>query len=236
MTLVTRGLAPSRERAQGLILAGRVRVDGRRVDKAGSRVASGAAIEVAGPEVPFVSRGGVKLAHAIDAFGVDPTGRVAIDLGSSTGGFTDCLLQRGAAKVYAVDVGHGQLDPKIRGDRRVVVMERQNVRHLERGRFAEAPSLAVADLSFISLTLVLPKIRELTAPDGDAIVLVKPQFEVGRGKVGKGGVVRDERARAEAVEAVERAALAAGFTVRGKIESPIRGAKGNVEILLHLGG
>ena len=236
--LVARGLAQSRERARALILAGRVDVDGRRVDKVGAPVGADAKIEVRGEELPFVSRGGVKLEHALETFGIDVRGRVAVDLGASTGGFTDCLLQRGAARVHAIDVGYNQLAWKLRSDPRVVVRERQNVRALDVATIddREKVDLVVGDLSFISLTLVLPTVRELLAArGGDAVLLVKPQFEVGKGKVGKGGVVREEDERRRAREQVAEAARAAGFEVRGETESPIRGAKsGNVEYLLWL--
>lgn len=235
VALVERGLAPTRERAQALILAGLVDVNGQRVDKAGTKIAPDADVRVRGSDHPFVSRGGLKLQHALKSFGLDVTGRIAMDVGSSTGGFTDCLLQRGAAKVYAVDVGKGQLDVKLRGDARVVVMEEENFRHLARERVPDRLTLLVGDLSFISLTLVLPKIREFLEPGGDAVLLVKPQFEVGKGKVGRGGVVRDETLRREALAAVEASARDAGFETKGTVESPIKGAKkGNVEYLLWL--
>ncbi|HVO31055.1 MAG TPA: TlyA family RNA methyltransferase [bacterium] len=236
VALVERGLAPSRERAQRLILAGLVDVDGARVDKAGAKVGAGARIEVRGTDQPFVSRGGLKLEHALKEFGVDVRDRVAMDVGASTGGFTDCLLQRGASKVYAVDVGYGQLDYKLRTDPRVVVMERENFRHLARERVADPIDVLVGDLSFISLALVLPKIREFLRPGGDAVLLVKPQFEVGKGKVGKGGIVRDEQAREGALAKIEAAADAAGMPVTARTTSPITGAKGNVEYLVRLRG
>lgn len=236
LALVERGLAPSRERAQRLVLAGLVDVDGRRVDKVGTRIAADAEIRVRGTDVPFVSRGGLKLDHAMREFAVEAAGRTAMDVGASTGGFTDCLLQRGATRVYAVDVGYGQLDYKLRSDARVVVMERENFRHLERARVPEEIDLVVGDLSFISLRLVLPKIREFLRPGGDAVLLVKPQFEVGKGKVGRGGVVRDDALRQEALREVEEAARQEAFEVRGHVRSPIEGAKGNVEYLVHLRG
>jgi 23S rRNA (cytidine1920-2'-O)/16S rRNA (cytidine1409-2'-O)-methyltransferase len=237
IALVSRGLAPTRERAQRLILAGLVDVDGQRVDKAGTKVSEVARIEVRGADIPFVSRGGVKLAHGLDVFAVEPKGRIAMDVGASTGGFTDCLLQRGAAKVYAVDVGYGQLDFKLRNDPRVVVMERENFRHLEKSRIPDPVSLLVGDLSFISLKLVIGKVREFLAAGGDAVLLVKPQFEVGKGKVGKGGIVRDPAARAAVLSGVATAAEEAGLPMAGSTESPIKGAKkGNIEFLLHLRG
>lgn len=231
--LVERGLLPSREKARAVVLAGLVDVDGTRIDKPGTRVKREAKIELKATE-RFVSRGGYKLEHAMEEFGVSAVGRVAMDVGASTGGFTDCLLQRGAARVIAVDVGKGQLDWKLRNDPRVVVREGVNFRNLD-ATSVESVSLLVGDLSFISLTLVLPKIRELLAEGGEAVLLVKPQFEVGKGKVGKGGVVRDEALREKSVDGVEDAARAAGFDVLGRTTSPIKGAKkGNVEYLLHL--
>ncbi len=236
LALVERGLVASRERAQRLILAGLVDVDGRRVDKAGTKVAAESRIELRGSDMPFVSRGGLKLDHALTEFRVDPAGRIAMDVGASTGGFTDCLLQRGATKVYAIDVGYGQLDYKLRGDPRVVVMERENFRHLERARVPDEISLLVGDLSFISLTLVLPQVRDFLAPGGEAVLLVKPQFEVGKGRVGKGGIVRDDAARLAALAGVAQAAADAGLPVLATTRSPITGAKGNVEFLVHLRG
>jgi len=230
--LVARGLAETREKAQAMILAGLVSVDGRRAEKAGTAVAEDAAIDVAGPAHPFVSRGGVKLAAALDAFGIDPRGRVALDVGASTGGFTDCLLQRGAARVYAVDVGKGQLDARLRGDPRVVVREKVNARRLAREHVPERVDVAALDLSFISARLVLPAVVSLLAPAARVVVLVKPQFEAGRGEVPRGGVVRSEATRRRVVEEVTRAGEALGLETVGAIESPIRGAKGNVEFLV----
>ncbi len=231
--LVTRGLAPSRQRAQALLMAGLVLVDDRPVTKAGTRVATDAAIRLRGRDHGYVSRGGVKLAAALDAFAIDPSGRICADLGASTGGFTDCLLQRGAARVYAVDVGYGQLAWKLRQDPRVVVLERTNVRHLE--GLPEPIELIVGDLSFISITRVLPAIAALCAPGAELVLLVKPQFEVGRGRLSKGGVVRDPALREAAVAAVLADAEAAGFAPLGELESPITGAKsGNIEYLIWL--
>lgn len=231
--LVERGLAPSRQRARALLMAGLVLVDDTPVTKAGAKVPTDAPIRLKGRDHGYVSRGGVKLAGALDAFGVDPGGRVCADLGASTGGFTDCLLQRGAEKVYAVDVGYGQLAWKLRQDPRVVVLERTNVRHLD--GLPEPIDLVVGDLSFISLTRVLPAIAALCGPGAELVLLVKPQFEVGRGKLSKGGVVRDPALRAAAVEAVLAEAEAAGFTALGEMQSPITGARsGNVEHLVWL--
>ncbi len=231
--LVERGLAPTRNRASALIRAGAVLVDERPVDKPGTRVPADAALRLRGEPLPYVSRGGLKLAAGLDAFGVDPAGRCCADFGASTGGFTDCLLQRGAARVYAIDVGYGQLAWKLRQDPRVVVMERTNVRHLE--GLPEPVSLLVGDLSFISVVKVLPAMIGVMAPGADAVILVKPQFEAGREGVGKGGVVRDPAVRAAAVEGVLRACADRGFAVRGHVPSPVPGArKGNVEELVHL--
>jgi 23S rRNA (cytidine1920-2'-O)/16S rRNA (cytidine1409-2'-O)-methyltransferase len=235
VTLAARGLAPSRERARRMILAGCVFVNGERARHAGALVREGAEITVTGPDHAFVSRGGVKLVAALDAFGVDVTGRVCVDVGASTGGFTDCLLQRGAAVVHAVDVGYGQLAWKLRTDPRVRVHERTNMRTLAARSLEPAPSLAVIDASFISLRLLLaPTLAQLVAP-AEVVALVKPQFEVGRERVGKGGVVRDDAAREEAVAAVAGVAAELGLELRGTCTSPLPGAKkGNVEVFLHL--
>lgn len=233
--LVDRGLAPSREKARALVLAGAVVVGEHRAEKPGQRVAPDAPMRLKGEVNPFVSRGGLKLQAALDAFGVDPAGRVCVDVGASTGGFTDCLLQRGARRVYAVDVGYGQLAWKLREDPRVVSRERCNLRHLGPGEIPEPAGLVVVDASFISLRLLLPKVRELLAPEGEVIALVKPQFEVGKGRVGKGGVVRDPQLRREAVTQVVEAARGLGFAPAGTVESPVAGAKkGNVEYLVYL--
>ena len=228
------GLAPSRERARALILAGQILCGDKPVDKAGDVLPLGAVLRMRGEPMPFVSRGGLKLAHALDVFGVDPAGAVAVDVGASTGGFTDCLLQRGASRVYCIDVGHGQLDWKIASDPRVVVIDRTNIRHMPPERVPERCTLAVTDVSFISLRLVLPALPALLVPGAPAVVLVKPQFEVGRDKVGKGGIVRDDGDRRQAIVEVATAAQALGFTVVGETTSPITGGKGNVEFLLHL--
>ncbi len=234
--LVERGLAESREKARALIMAGEVWVEGQRVDKAGKVFPPDVEIEVRGQACPYVSRGGLKLEGALDSFGVDVEGKVVADLGASTGGFTHCLLTRGARKVYAIDVGYGQLHWRLRQDPRVVVMERVNVRYLEPGALAEKVDLVVADLSFISLTLVLPGVKGILKEGGEALLLVKPQFEVGREKVGKGGVVRDEALRREALEKVKSRAQELGFRVLGEVDSPVPGAKkGNVELFLYLG-
>jgi 23S rRNA (cytidine1920-2'-O)/16S rRNA (cytidine1409-2'-O)-methyltransferase len=234
--LVDRGLAPTRERARALILAGNVLVGGQPVTKAGTTVAADADIALKEPDHPYVSRGGLKLAHGLDAFAIDPTGAVALDIGASTGGFTDVLLRRGAAKVYAIDVGYGQLAWSIRSDARVVVLERENARSIDLAKVPEPCDLAVIDVSFISLTLVLPRVAELLRPPpGKPIVaLVKPQFEAGREHVGAGGVVRDPAARLAAVDKVRDWAAAHGFSAGDAVESPITGPAGNVEYLLVL--
>ena len=232
LVLVARGLAPTRERAQALILAGRVAVDGRPAVKAGQAVADDAEIAVAEPPHPYVSRGGVKLAAALDAWGIDPAGRTALDVGASTGGFTDCLLQRGAVRVYAVDVGYGQLDAKLRADPRVVVREKVNARSLSERDVPEPVDLAVVDVSFISLRLVLPAVAARVAPGGSIVALVKPQFEAGRKEVPRGGVVRSEETRRRVVREIEEAGRALGLEVLGVVASPIAGARGNAEFLL----
>lgn len=232
--LVDRGLVPSRDRAQRLILAGLVYVAGQRVDKPGHNVPSGAVVEVRGDDIPFVSRGGVKLAGALDAFRIDVRGRVAADIGASTGGFTDCLLQRGAARVYAIDVGYGQLAWRLRSDPRVVLFERTNIRHFDPHLIPEPVDLVVIDVSFISLQLVLPAIVPLLASQATVLPMVKPQFEVGRGQVGKGGVVRDPGLQSDAVAAIRRAAEANELDFVASCESPLRGPNGNREFFLHL--
>ena len=228
------GLAPSRERAQALILAGQILCGDRPIAKAGEAIPAGAVLRMRGEPMPYASRGGLKLAHAIETFGVDVAGAVAVDIGASTGGFTDCLLQRGAARVYCVDVGHGQLDWKIASDPRVVVIDRTNIRHMSADRIPERCALAVIDVSFVSLRLVLPAVPALLVPGAPVLALVKPQFEVGRDKVGKGGIVRDDADRRQSVADVAAAAQAMGFAVLGETTSPITGGKGNVEFLIHL--
>lgn len=231
--LARRGLFGSREQARRAIMAGRVRVAGRRVDKPGTPVTADAEVEVTGPPRRFVSRGGEKLAHALDHFAVEPRDRVCLDIGASTGGFTDVLLTRGARKVYAVDVGHGQLDWKLRNDPRVVVLERTNARYLSRAEIPEPPDLIVCDASFIGLRTVLPAALDLAAPGARLIALIKPQFEVGRGRVGKGGVVRDPALHAEVCDTISRWLDGLhGWSVLGIAESPIKGPEGNTEFLI----
>ena len=235
--LVERGLAASRERARALILAGQVRVGGQPVDKAGTPVAVDADVTLLVADHPFVGRGGLKLDHALRVFGITVEGRTAIDIGASTGGFTDVLLRHGAARVVALDVGHGQLDWRLRTDARVIVLERTNARTLtpdalppEARRF----DLVTIDVSFISLRHILPVVPPVLAPGGDVIALVKPQFEAGRGEVGSGGIVRDDEVQARVVEEITGHALALGLTRAGLSESPITGMEGNREFLLHL--
>jgi len=232
--LVEGGLAPSREKARAVIMAGNVLVNGDRVDKAGFRVTRDDDLEVVSPPHPYVSRGGAKLEGALDEFGHDVGNVVALDVGASTGGFTDCLLKRGARKVYALDVGYGQLAWSLRSDPRVVSVERTNIRHVAPDAFPDSIELAVIDVSFISLSLVLPRVFEILIPDGFAIALVKPQFEVGRNEVGKGGVVRDAAKHKHAVDSVAAAAKEAGFIVKGTCTSPLTGPKGNIEFFIYL--
>ncbi len=230
--LVERELVETRQRAQALLLAGDVQVNGRRVDKAGTPVDENAEIAVRSP-LKYVGRGGWKLEGALDAFQVDPTGKVCADLGASTGGFTDCLLQRGAARVYAVDVGYGQLAWKLRIDPRVVVLDRVNIRHLE--TLPEPVDLVTIDTSFISLSLILPTALRLLRSGGQAVALIKPQFEAGRDQVGKGGIVRDPRVHRLAIRHVIEHAASTGWQAYGLCRSPITGADGNVEFFVHLG-
>jgi 23S rRNA (cytidine1920-2'-O)/16S rRNA (cytidine1409-2'-O)-methyltransferase len=232
--IVERGLAPSRERARALVLAGRVFSGERRVEKAGDRLRVDAPLEVRGADLAYVSRGGLKLEGALDAFELDPAGLVVADFGASTGGFTDCLLQRGASRVYAIDVGYGQLHMQLRNDERVVVMERTNARHLTAASLPEPMDLVVIDASFIGLDKLLPAAHAVLRPEGEIVALVKPQFEVGRAKIGKGGVVRDPGVRAEAVRAVRDAAERLGFETLGESEAQITGPKGNQETLIRL--
>jgi len=231
--LVDRGLAPTRARGQAMILAGQVYSGTKRIDKAGDLIAADADLNVKGADHPWVSRGGLKLVHALDHFALDPTGAVAIDVGASTGGFTDVLLTRGAAKVYAVDVGHGQLAWKLRNDSRVVVLERTNARNLDSGQIPEPLDIVVCDASFIGLETVLPNALALTKPDGWAVALIKPQFEVGPENVGKGGVVRDPELHRQVCERITHwLGSLPGWTVLGVVESPIQGPEGNREFLI----
>ena len=231
VALVERGLVETRSKAQSLIMARRVLVNEQFVDKPGSQVAADDALRVAELEHPWVGRGGMKLAHALREFSIDVTGRVCADIGASTGGFTDVMLKGGATKVYAIDVGYGQLDQSLRNDPRVVNREKVNARYLSAVDFDEPIEFASIDVSFISLKLILPAVAKFLR--GDVVALIKPQFEVGKRDVGKGGIVRDEEKRREAVESVVHFATENGFQVLQVIESPIKGAEGNVEYLMH---
>lgn len=231
--LVERGDVASRDRAQRLIMAGSVRVNGQVIDKAGASVSPDDAVEITSADIPFVSRGGLKLDAALTHFGIAVTDEVVLDVGASTGGFTDCVLQRGARSVIAVDVGYGQFAWGLRQDPRVTLIERCNVRVLAADKLPALPTLIVVDVSFISLTLVLPKLVEL-APSARILAMVKPQFEVGKGQVGKGGVVRDAALRSAAVDSVRVCAESLGLDCLGAYESPVPGPKGNRETFLYL--
>ncbi len=231
--LVERGLAESREKARAVIMAGEVFADGQRADKPGTAYPPEVTIQVRGGQ-KYVSRGGLKLERALDFFGGDPEGKVCLDCGASTGGFTDLMLRRGAKKVYSVDVGYGQLAWSLRNDERVVVMEKTNARYLTPDMFPEPPELASVDVSFISLSLILPAVRRVLTPDGEVFCLIKPQFEAGRGKVGKKGVVREPETHVEVLKAFLKNAENAGFFVENITWSPIRGPEGNIEFLGHL--
>ena len=233
LLLVERGLVETRTRAQALILSGRVYSGESRVEKAGTRLALEAPLSIR-ETLPYVSRGGVKLHAALEHFGIDPGGARCLDVGASTGGFTDCLLQSDAAEVFAVDVGYGQLDWNLRNDDRVTVLERTNFRIIDDDALPHDLSLAVVDVSFISLSLILPRLGTFLKIGSPIVVLIKPQFEAGREKVGKGGVIRDPAVREEVVHNILEAAYREGFSSRGIMESPIKGASGNVEFLAHL--
>ena len=232
--LTEKGLCESRSRAQALIMSGEVYVNGQKCDKAGTPVDSEALIEVRGSVCPYVSRGGLKLEKALRDFGVDPTGFVCSDSGASTGGFTDCLLQKGAKKVFAIDVGYGQLSWSLRTDERVVCMERTNIRYVKPEDLGEPLDLSVVDVSFISLKIVLPAIKALLKPTGQILCLIKPQFEAGKDKVGKKGVVRDPAVHAEVLENFLTLAAELQLTVRNLTFSPVKGPEGNIEFLGHL--
>jgi 23S rRNA (cytidine1920-2'-O)/16S rRNA (cytidine1409-2'-O)-methyltransferase len=233
LLLVERGLAETRTRAQALILSGRVYSNESRIEKAGIRLDPDVPLSVR-ETLPYVSRGGVKLHAALEHFGIDPTGARCLDVGASTGGFTDCLLKAGAAEVFAVDVGYGQLDWKLRNDERVTVLERTNFRTIDDDALPHDLDMAVADVSFISLRLILPRLKTFLKRRAQVVLLIKPQFEAGREKVGKGGVVRDPAVREEVVLNILEAAAGEGFTSVGTMESPIKGPKGNVEFLAYL--
>jgi 23S rRNA (cytidine1920-2'-O)/16S rRNA (cytidine1409-2'-O)-methyltransferase len=232
--LVSLGLAASRERARALIMAGHVRVDGAPVTKAGTSVRTDAVVTLVAPDHPYVSRGGLKLAHALDTFSIDVAGRSALDIGASTGGFTDVLLQRGARRVVALDVGHGQLDWRLRTDPRVVVVEHANARFLSPSDLPAPVDIATIDVSFISLRHILPVVPALLSPGADVIALVKPQFEAGRAEVGEGGLVLDPAVHERVVDEIRMAARAVGLEPIAMTASPITGATGNQEFLLHL--
>ncbi|MCX7822200.1 MAG: TlyA family RNA methyltransferase [Syntrophobacterales bacterium] len=230
--MVDLGLVESRNRAQAMILEGVVYVNGIKCTKAGKTFRSDSSIEIRKNPIPYVSRGGIKLAHALDRYEISVEGKICMDVGASTGGFTDCLLQRGARKVYAVDVGYGQLAWKLRKDSRVVVLERQNIRYLPRDLVPDPIDLATVDTSFISLKLVIPAVVPFLAEEALLITLIKPQFEAGRDKVGKGGVVKDEGVQREVCDIISNFVMALGFKVYGIEESPIRGQNGNREFIM----
>ena len=232
--LLERGLVESRHKAQALIMEGKVWVEGKRVEKAGTQVTQDARIEVRGETCPYVSRGGTKLKKALDHWQLPVRDKIFLDAGASTGGFTDCLLQRGASRVFAVDVGYGQLAWKLQCDKRVVNIERSNIRYLEKTQLPAEPDSAVIDVSFISLRKVIPKVAELIKNGGDILALIKPQFEVAKGEIGKRGVIRDARIHESVIEEISSFALATGFAVQGVVESPLRGPKGNREFFIYL--
>ncbi len=232
--LVERGLAETREKAQALIMAGQVLVNEQKIEKPGARVGPDSPLRLLGEAPRYVGRGGLKLEAALGAFGIDPAGKTCLDVGASTGGFTDCLLQRGAARVYALDVGAGQLDWRLRNDPRVLLVEKFNARYLSPADLPEAVDFVSVDVSFISATLILPRLPGVMKRPGICVVLVKPQFEAGRGQVGKGGIVRDPQLHAAAIARVREAAVAAGFVAGRDVPSPILGAEGNQEFLLEL--
>lgn len=229
-----RGLAESRERAQAYIMAGDVYLNGTKAAKAGQQVKPDDVIEVRTKSLPYVSRGGLKLEKAMQSFPIHLAGKICMDVGASTGGFTDCMLQNGAVKVYSIDVGYGQLAWKLRSDERVVNLERTNFRYVTREQVPDAVDFSSVDVSFISLSLILPVLRELLTAEGEAVCLIKPQFEAGKDKVGKNGVVRDRKVHAEVIEKVERLALENQFDILGIDFSPVKGPKGNIEYLIYL--
>ena len=234
LLMVERALAPSREKAKAYIMSGDVYVDGQKEDKAGTMFKETVKIEVRGNTLPYVSRGGLKLEKAMNNFGVSLDGKVCMDVGASTGGFTDCMLQNGAVKVYSIDVGYGQLDWKLRNDPRVVCMEKTNIRYVLPENIQESAAFASIDVSFISLTKVLLPVRNLLTEDGEIVCLIKPQFEAGREKVGKKGVVRDPAVHREVIEKVRDYAMSISLEPRHLSFSPIKGPEGNIEYLLHL--
>ncbi len=232
--MVQRGLVPSREKAQAIIMAGMVRVDGQLARKPGQMVKEDVKIEVLGDPIPYVSRGGVKLEAALDRFSIPVEGKICMDVGASTGGFTDCLLQRGAERVYAVDVGWGQLHWKLRNDPRVVVLERRNIRYLPKEEIPEGIDLATIDTSFISLKLVIPAVLKFLKEQAEIIALIKPQFEVGKGEVERGGVVKDPRKHEKVIREIREFVQSLGLSPQGVMESPLLGPKGNREFFIYI--
>jgi 23S rRNA (cytidine1920-2'-O)/16S rRNA (cytidine1409-2'-O)-methyltransferase len=232
--LLERGLAKSRERAKALIMEGKVLVDNKPLTKAGVMIEDTSTITLREMDIPYVSRGGLKLEAAVEHFGIVLKDKIVMDVGASTGGFTDFMLQRGAKKVYSIDVGYGQFDWKLRNDPRVVLLERTNIRYLERQKIPDEIDLAAIDVSFISLKKVIPKVTEFLKPNGEIIALVKPQFEVGKTEVGKGGIVREEEKRLKAVDSVSEALKAYGLNTIGVMQSPVKGQKGNIEYFIYL--
>lgn len=234
LALVEKGLAASREKAKALIMAGQVLVDGKKIDKAGTSINPNLKIEIIGDDLPFVSRGGLKLKKALDTFPISLTDKVMADIGASTGGFTDCALQNGATKIYAVDVGYGQLAWKLRTDPRVVNMERTNARYLTLENLGEKVDFISIDVAFISLEKILPAINNILKDTGEVVALIKPQFEAGKEKVGKKGVVRDPKIHLEVIDKIIKISLELGFSIKGLTSSPIKGPEGNIEYLLWL--
>ena len=232
--MVDTGLVKGREWARALIMEGKVFINGSPATKAGMMVDANAVIELKGADIPYVSRGGLKLKAAIDFFSIDLKDKTAMDVGASTGGFTDCMLQMGAKKIYCIDVGYGQIAWSLRNDPRVILLERTNIRHLERKRIPDIIDIATIDVSFISLTKVIPKVLEFLEENGEILALVKPQFEVGKGEVGKGGIVREEEKRLAAVASVRAEIETTGLRTVGVFESPVAGQKGNIEYFLYL--
>jgi 23S rRNA (cytidine1920-2'-O)/16S rRNA (cytidine1409-2'-O)-methyltransferase len=232
--LIDRGIAVSRERAKALIMEGKILINGIPATKAGAIVDKGAHIELKGEDIPYVSRGGIKLKAAIKHFNISLKDKIAMDVGSSTGGFTDCMLQHGAKKVYCIDVGYGQLAWRLRQDSRIVLLERTNIRHLEREKIPDVIDIAAVDVSFISLTKVVPKVLEFMKEGGEIAALIKPQFEVGKGDVEKGGVIKNEAKRLKAVEHVKENLESLGLKTIGILQSPIAGQKGNIEYLIYM--
>jgi len=232
--LFEHGIADSREKAKALIMAGQVVVNDKRVEKAGEKVCVDSEIRIKGTAMPYVSRGGLKLEHALKNFNIDVNGKTALDIGASTGGFTDCLLQRGVKKVFAIDVGYGQMDLKVKNNDRVISLERKNIRQVEPVEIDEKADIAVIDVSFISLTKVIPHVTPLMKHQGEIVALIKPQFEVGKGEVGKGGIVKDDKKIEQVLCDIKLFAKNSGFEVMGVTPSPILGAKGNREFLIYL--